>query len=113
MWKLYDVTYAVTWSIPEGHERLHLVPVAQESLRNEVASCGTPEFGRGVHVQVGKIDQHARLESDGLLARGQFDVLVDDTESSMHSRMKAVDLHDDGVKIRHLRVDLVEIRGIG
>lgn len=60
-------------------------------------------------MQIGKVDQHARLENDRRLAGDEPCFAVDDSDGGVDYRIQSVDIHDHGVEIRHFRIDGREI----
>lgn len=53
-------------------------------------------------MEIGKVDQHARLQDNGLLGCHNVCLAFDNTECCRHTGVEAVDLHDDCVEIWHV-----------
>lgn len=104
-----DKTYTITGPGSEGHERLTFIDPAKEAIRIKFAGRGSPVLGRGMHVKVRKIYQHAGLQRDGRCGRHKSSLTFDDTECCRHAWVEAVDLHDDGVEVWHLGCHRCEV----
>lgn len=63
-------------------------------------------------MQVGKVKHHARLQDNGFLAGRQLDVSIDDSDSGVDCWIQSVDLHENRVEVRHLRIDICKIGGV-
>ena len=64
-------------------------------------------------MQIGKVDQHTRLQDHRLLAGGERCFAIDYPDGGVNYGVQSVDLHDHGVEIGHFGVDGREICRIG
>ena len=56
------------------------------------------------------MNEHPWLQHDWPFVCRENSLLLDDAQCRRYGRVKSVDLHDDCVEVRHLRVDSVEIK---
>ena len=81
-------------------------------MRIELASICSPVFGRSVHVQVREVDEHSWLENHSFARCSETSFPLDDAKGCWYAGVEAVDLHDDGVEVRHFCGHGGEINGI-
>lgn len=63
-------------------------------------------------MQIGKVDQHARLQNDRPLTGDEPCFAVDDSDGGMDYGIQSVDLHDHSVEIWHFGIDGRKISGV-
>ena len=49
-----------------------------------------------------KVDQHVRLQNNGLLTGGERGFVVDNSDRGVDNWIQSIDLYDRRVEIRHL-----------
>lgn len=62
-----------------------------------------------MHVEVRKVNQHARLQDDRLLGSHKPSVSFDNPQCGRHTWVEAIDLHDDCIEVWHLGSDGGEV----
>lgn len=55
------------------------------------------------------MNEHTRLQDDWLVVCRKHSFLLDHAEGRRHGWVQSVDLHDDCVEVRHVRVDGLEV----
>ena len=63
-------------------------------------------------MQVGKVNQHAGLQNNGVFARGKLDFSIDDSDRRVNCWIQSINLHEYRVEVRHLRIDIRKIGGV-
>lgn len=103
-------THTVTTTIAKCHKRLLSIVAAYKPRRVEVACRWAPELGRRMQVEERAMNEHPRLQHDWPFVCREHSLLLDDAQCRRYGWVKSVDLHDDCVEVRHLRVDGVEVK---
>ena len=63
-------------------------------------------------MHVGKVEHHARLQNNGILAGSQFNFSIDDSDGSVDGRVQSIDLHEHRIEVWHLRIHVCKIGGV-
>ena len=63
-------------------------------------------------MQVGKVNQHAGLQNNGLFAGSKLDFSIDDSDGGVDRWIQSINFHEHRVEVRHLRIDIRKIGGV-